>query len=271
MLREVTHGDVVEVHGATRASRLGGYAVSAFLVRGVLIDTGFPAIGEALDRWRSRRGPLRGVILTHWHEDHAGNVERLARAGIPIDADAATLAPLHAPTALAAYRRFTWGSPLPLRSPVVPFVDPLLVRIHTPGHSADHHVVWDETTGTVFGGDLFIGVKVRVAHHDEDHRATIASLRAIAARDPARYFDAHRGLVPDAPSALRAKADWMEETVTTIEQRLRDGESIERVRRAVLGREDATGITSRGEYSKHAFVTAVRARMHRDDRTAHDG
>ncbi|MCU0650259.1 MAG: MBL fold metallo-hydrolase [Gemmatimonadaceae bacterium] len=263
MLREIGHDDVVELHGSTRASRLGGYAVSAYVVRDVLIDTGFPRIGAALDAWRQQRAPLRGVVLTHWHEDHAGNVERVARAGLPIDASDATLAPLRTPAALAAYRRFTWGSPLPLRTTVTPFADPSLERIATPGHSADHHVVWDHETGTVFGGDLFIGIKVRIAHHDEDHRATIASLRAIARRAPARYFDAHRGLVTDPVRALHAKADWMEATVSEIERRVHAGESDDRVRRAVLGREDATGLSSFGEYSKRSYVEAVRRRMTR--------
>ena len=40
--------------------------------------------------------------------------------------------------------------------------------IHTPGHSTDHQVVWDPQTGTLFSGDLWLGVRARVMHSSED-------------------------------------------------------------------------------------------------------
>ena len=81
--------------------------------------------------------------------------------------------------------------------------------IHTPGHSSEHHVVWDaERQKTIFGGDLYLGVKVRVTHPwpREDVRGQIASIRRVIALKPKRYFDAHRGLVTDAIAQLAATA-----------------------------------------------------------------
>ena len=60
-----------------------GYSVCVFLVRGQLIDTGFPGAREAVARVLEERRP-RGVIVTHQHEDHAGNVDLVAERGIPI-------------------------------------------------------------------------------------------------------------------------------------------------------------------------------------------
>jgi glyoxylase-like metal-dependent hydrolase (beta-lactamase superfamily II) len=204
MIRIEKHGDVARLDMSHRRSRLINYSVSAYLVRGVLVDCGFPALHTEFARLLNDER-LRGVIITHRHEDHAGNVELVASRGIPIAASPATLASLRAPGKIGFYRRFTWGSMPPLRSPVTPlFVDDLEM-LHAPGHSSDHHVVWDSATGTLFASDLFLGVKVRVAHESEDPRRLIESLRLVARLGPERLFDGHRGLVPRPRDALEAK------------------------------------------------------------------
>jgi glyoxylase-like metal-dependent hydrolase (beta-lactamase superfamily II) len=131
----------------------------------------------------------------------------------------------------------------------------------TPGHSPDHHVVWDAERGTVFGGDLFIGVKVRIAHSDEDIRGQASVLRAVASWHPERYFDGHRGLLIDPVVQLRAKADWIDEMIAAIESRVHQGWEDRAIRDDVLGREDLTGVVSFGDYSRINFVRSVRSSM----------
>ena len=138
----------------------------------------------------STRNRPDGAIVTHYHEDHAGNVELVASRGVPMWIAPATLAKLRAPDAIFWYRRWCWGAQPPLASPVAPFAHPSLEMIHTPGHSGEHHVVWDAERETVFGADLFLGVKVRVTHPwpREDVRAQIASLRAVIALQAEALF-----------------------------------------------------------------------------------
>ena len=59
-------------------------------------------------------------------------------------------------------------------------------------------------------------------------------------------FDAHRGLVENPVAALRAKRDWLTETVGAIERRLSAGESESRILRDVLGGEERTAFVSQG-------------------------
>ena len=253
-----THGDVTRLEMSSRRSRLVGYAVSAYLVRGVLVDTGFPAIGAEFARFVAERRP-RGILLTHVHEDHAGNVALAARLGVPLGAAAATLDELRRVGPIGFYRRYTWGAMAPLdgRAPE-PFADDALTLLPTPGHSPDHHAVWDAESRTIFGGDLFLGVRVRVARADEDPRALVASLRSAAALEPLRLFDAHRGPVRDPVAALTAKADWLAETIAAVERLAAEGLSDDAVRRAVLGREEMAGYFSLGDYSRTNFVRAIR-------------
>lgn len=234
------------------------YEVNAYLVRGVLVDTGFPAMGHDLSAWLTGARP-DGVLVTHHHEDHAGNVGRLAALGVPVGLSPLTLARIVHPEPIGWYRRLCWGSARPLAMPPAPFEHPALTLIHTPGHSADHHVVWDAERETVFGGDLFLGVKVRIAHPGEDIRGQVAVLRRVAALAPKRFFDAHRGAVERPVEMLLAKAQWIEEVVGRIERRAAEGWTAKAIETDVLGPGDFTALISRGDYAKRNIVESVLA------------
>jgi ribonuclease/clavin/mitogillin len=259
MLRIERHGDVTRVHMTSWRGRLVGYDVSAYLTRDVLVDTGFPHVAADFARFLDVN-TVRGVFVTHWHEDHAGNAALAAARGLPLVISPQTLAQLGGPAAASIrfYRRFVWGIAPPVRSVVVPFEHDALRVIHTPGHTSDHHVVWDEERGTLFSGDLFLGVKVRATFPDEHPRQLVDTLRRIAALRPERMFDAHRGLVREATKALLSKANWLDEIITRIEAKIDAGWCDRAIRRHVLGSESVVGVISRGEYSKSTMVQAVR-------------
>jgi glyoxylase-like metal-dependent hydrolase (beta-lactamase superfamily II) len=236
-----------------------GYEVSAYLHRGVLIDTGFPAAANDVRALVQARR-VASAILTHHHEDHSGGVAALAAAGVPLVMADVTESALRALTRIPFYRRLTWGRPAPLGTLRRGGLPPGLTLIATPGHSPDHHVVWDAERGILFGGDLFLGVKVRVAHPQEDPYALVHSLDAVAALEPAELFDGHRGRVPEPRNALRAKAAWHRDIIGAIEAKIDAGWSDAAIRDALLGGESLPGWLSRGEYARINMVRAVRAR-----------
>jgi glyoxylase-like metal-dependent hydrolase (beta-lactamase superfamily II) len=250
-------GDVSQIYLSSLRSRLAGYGVYIFLVRGTLIDTGFHGVrkhvGGLLDELRPK-----SVALTHHHEDHTGNLELVASRGIPVAAPGVVLEALRAAPPLPAYRRVVWGEmPTPDLTPERIELDGLQF-ISTPGHSSDHHIIWDAERRTLFAGDLFLGVRVRVARADENPRALVRSLRAAIALRPRALFDAHRGWVKDPVAALEAKVAWLEETLTSIDRRIDDGLDDRAIAREVLGAEDSTHVVSRGELSRRNLVTAAR-------------
>jgi glyoxylase-like metal-dependent hydrolase (beta-lactamase superfamily II) len=262
MIRRTQHADVTAYELFTRRSEVAAYSVHVYLVRGALVDTGFHAARRDVARLVDERRP-RGAFVTHWHEDHSGNVELLARRGVPLAIPAATEPIVRAPAPLAVYRRFTWGSMPALRAAVTPFAPDDLAFLPAPGHSPDHHVVWDASTRTLFSADLYLGVRVRVMHPSEDPYAIMASLRAAAALEPERMFCAHRGAVATPARALTARAEWLAQTVGEIERRIAAGTADATIARAVLGPETFTGWISGGEYAHVNIVRAVRARAAR--------
>lgn len=252
-------GDVQRLRMSSVGGRLAGLDVSAYVVRGVMVDTGFHHARRAMRELLPTLG-LRGAIVTHWHEDHAGNVSLLAERGVPLLVRADTESTLRERPHIQLYRRAVWGHPPALVAPIVGFASVDFECLHMPGHSPDHQVVWDRETGTLFSGDLWLGVRSRVMHAAEDPYAIVESLRRASALAPDRMFDAHRGPVDSPGRALQARADWLEETIATITRRVADEWSDADIVKRVLGGEERAAIVSRGEYARANLVKAVRRR-----------
>lgn len=147
-----------------------------------------------------------------------------------------------------------------LRQSIERLCHPALTCFPTPGHTADHQVVWDAERETLFAGDLWLGVRARAMHADEDPYALLESIRHVHALGPKRMFDAHRGFVPHPMAALSAKADWLAGTIAAIETRITAGWSDRAIRKTLLGGEDPVAYLSFGEYAQMNFVRAVRRR-----------
>ena len=236
--------------------RMVGYEVSAYVVRGVLIDAGFPGARDEMMAAVRVLKP-RGCVVTHEHEDHSGNVQALAAEGVPLRMHAACEATMRVSPPIGMYRRIVWGHAPMLTSPLVSFDPAPLQILSTPGHTSDHLCIWDAERRILASGDLFLGVKVRVAHVHESPRRLVASLRRAAALDPRLLLDAHRGPVTDPVPMLRAKIDWLEDTIGKIERLAGEGMTERRIARSVLGAEPFVGLVSFGEYSKRGLVHAV--------------
>jgi len=252
----VVEPDVLRLRMRSWQGRLVGYDVSAYVVRRVLVDTGPPHARARLLGAVNALEP-RGVVITHCHEDHAGNAAELAATGLPLLFHPSCERELRHPDAIGLYRRIVWGSARPLTAPARTFDPAPLTLLSLPGHTDDHLVVWDAERRILVGGDLFLGVKVRVAHGGESPRRLVASLRAAMALEPRVLLDAHRGAVYEPVPLLRAKITWMEETIGEIERLAAGGVDEREIARRVLGREALVGWVSRGEYSKRQLVRAV--------------
>ena len=253
-------GDVRRLRMSSVGGRLVGIDVSAYVVRGVMIDTGFHRVRDEVTSAIASLD-VEGVIVTHWHEDHAGNVAALARLGMPICLAPGTESTLRAQPEIQLYRRSIWGRPPALESPIVPFVPSGFECVHTPGHSDDHHVVWDAETGTLFSGDLWLAIRSRVLHSSEDPYEIVASLRRAAALSPSRMFDAHRGLVENPVAALNAKADWLGEMMEAIAREIAEGRGDREIVNRLLEGEYRSAYISAGDYSRRNLVKAVRRRV----------
>lgn len=263
--REVGNG-VVHIRMRTLGSRALGMDVSAYLVEEVLIDTGFTYVREPLMRALDDR-KISVVCCTHSHEDHTGNAAALAALhDCPVYLRNAERLWDEGVRSLAPYRLAWWGpvdSFDPKEMPEsVEAGDVKLRVIATPGHSSTQAALFNEHTGDVLVGDLYISPGATAVLIWGNPWDEIRSLRRVAALRPHRMLTGHGEIIEDPASRLEIKADRIEKAARRSVELADDGVSSREIVRAVFPKGQFKDrffevLTSR-EFSRLNFVLAAK-------------
>ena len=238
------------------------YLVSAYLVDGVVIDTGLNALRRDFIACLREAGAAV-ALNTHAHEDHCGNNSAVARClGIRPRAHARAVPQLARPIAMQVYRRLVWGWPPPGTAvdSLGQWVEHEALRlrvIETPGHCPDHVVFLDEQRGLLFLGDLFVHERVRYMRVDEDVKAIMHSLEHVLSFDFEQAFCAHRGLLRDGRRAVGRKLDNLRELAGRAADLHDGGLPLTEVSRQLLGPEGLFRYFSLGHFSKRNFTRGL--------------
>lgn len=229
-----------------------------YFVDGMLLDTG-PA--NAHVEFASIIGSVDAeqVVLTHHHEDHAGNAvfaaNHLDRAPL---AHPLALSLLRKPAALPMYRKIIWGTAPPIDADALGATlhtrEHAFEVIHTPGHAPDHVALYEPTRRWLFAGDLYLAPRLKLARDEEDLTQMMASLRELMMLPDCTLFCQHTGRHKSHQKSLGRKLDYL----LGLQQRAlvmhEEGRTIaEIVRELKLGKRAMT-IASRGEFSAYHLV-----------------
>ena len=109
-----------------------------------------------------------------------------------------------------------------------------LVPVHTPGHSKDHMVFFEEANGWLFSGDLYLGQRIRYFRTDEKIFDQIESLKNILKLDFDALFCAHNPCPQNGKSKLKQKLQYLEDIVGQVQKLKENGFS----KKAVFNRLD---------------------------------
>jgi glyoxylase-like metal-dependent hydrolase (beta-lactamase superfamily II) len=261
MLKTRSYGPITRIRLARTWLGRPLYRVNAYLVDGLLIDTGCPATAPELAAWCRRQG-IQQIVNTHHHEDHSGGDRVLQRTlGVALKAPELAVPLLANFPRLELYRRLVWGQPKNVSvERLGSHVETERYRfevIPTPGHSIDHVVLFEPVQGWLFSGDLFIHERVTHLRADEDAMTTLVSLGQVTARQPGLLVCSHAGVVEDGCAALQRKMGYWEELAEQAQELRQQGHSLQEVTQQLLGQEGWMTRFTRGHFAKINLIRSL--------------
>jgi glyoxylase-like metal-dependent hydrolase (beta-lactamase superfamily II) len=261
MLKATPHGSITRIHLARTLLGRPLYTVEAYLVDGLLIDSGCPATASELVAWCRGRDVCQ-VVNTHHHEDHSGGDGALQAAlGLPIAAPAEAIPILADFPRLQLYRWIVWGQPGDVAvQPLGDVVETDRYRfevIPTPGHCPDHVCLFEQEHGWLFSGDLYVHERVRYLRADEDALHSLESLRRVLALRPRLLVCSHAGLVEGACAAIERKIAYWEGLAEQARALCREGLSLREATDRLLGPEDMMARFTQGHFAKINLIRSL--------------
>jgi glyoxylase-like metal-dependent hydrolase (beta-lactamase superfamily II) len=231
------------------------YWVSAYLVDGLLIDTGCPlTASEFVDTLDGRE--VTQAVNTHFHEDHIG-ANRLVADAFHVDvfAHPDAIPHIHDFPDLPWYREACWGRPGSFTAKPIPAElrtpNRRFAVIETPGHAEGHVALVEPEQGWCFSGDLYVGRRLNVAGPETCMADMIASMKRLLEFPAERLvlFTSMRTVEPDGKQALAAAINYLE-ALCRDAQAMRDrGASVAAIRDELLGGESPLDRITNGRYS----------------------
>lgn len=236
-----------------------------YLVDGLLVDTGLHHARTVLLEHLQQNPPTQ-LVLTHHHEDHAGNAELIRRHfSVPAYAHSLCVERLHQRVKMLPYRHLIWGrAPKPKLQVVGTELETAHHRfkvLPTPGHCRDHIVLLEPDQGWLFSGDLFLGQHIRYFRANEDMTTMIASIKQVLQHDFEQLFCAHRPVFSAGHKALENKLDFLQNLRGEVSLLLQQGLDEGAVIRHFKGREQwKVRLLTFGDASMaHMLRAAIRA------------
>jgi glyoxylase-like metal-dependent hydrolase (beta-lactamase superfamily II) len=264
MLKTSSYQTVTRFDLARTLAGRGRYWTTAYLVNGVLIDSGCAhtksELIKALDGTH-----LTHIVNTHTHEDHIGangpmqrqytHLEILAHPlAIPILSDPRGSQPLH------PYRRVFWG--WPESSHANPLADEAWIEakdlrlqvLYTPGHSPDHICLYEPGHGWLFTGDLFVGGWERALREGYDIWQIITSLKRINAYPATMLFPGSARIRENPKLELDAKISYLEDFGDKVLTLHRKGWEVNAIVRALCGKPMFIELVTLGNFTRRHLV-----------------
>lgn len=234
--------------------------VFAFYTDGLLIDTGAYTLRKQFQPFLHSLD-VEKVVLTHFHEDHSGNAYIFNKKFVPIYMNNLMRESCEFKANNPLYRRVFWGRRPPFKSTEIQkeFVTEHATwqSIHTPGHAIDHMCYYNETTGQLFTGDLYVTPKTKLILRDESVPEVIRSIEKLMPLEVEELYCNHAGFVKDGKRALQNKLDYLKEVEHKVITLHEEGRAQEEIVQILYPKQYPLVKLSRGEWDSKYIVSSI--------------
>jgi len=256
--------EVLQIRLCRYPEFLPGATVSAYLVDGLLIDSGPAHTAEELADFLKDK-PVRIVVNTHFHEDHiAANKFLQERYGVEIFAPPLSVEKINKPANLYPYQEEVWGYPIPSR--VNPLGKTIKTQkfsfevIPTPGHDRDHVCLFEPTRRWLFSGDLYVGTKPIVCRPMDDQWQILEDLKTIRDLKPRILFPAPSNVILEPLGKLEKVISHLEDLGERIEALHKKGLDSNAIRQQIFGEEAPNAQRTQQQFSSKNMVKSFLGR-----------
>jgi len=261
MLKVSSYEDVICGHEEVKL--LGNkLPIFLFLVDGLLVDTGPSSLSKEIIRFFQNH-EINQVALTHVHEDHCGMAVWLQEnKQVPIFLHEDSIDAASREATLPLYRLRIWGKRLPFHAQGMPkeirTPNHRFHPIDTPGHCANHVVLYEKEKGWLFTGDVFVGIKQHVAFREENLGQMIESLKKLLALEFNTIFCAHSGVITDGYRLLEEKLTFLIELQDKVRTLEAEGMSPRMIDRKLFPVKHPITDVSEGEGTSYNMVKTLK-------------
>lgn len=235
--------------------------VFVFLVDGMLIDTGPKNIESSLIPFYEHHS-FDLVTLTHSHEDHSGTAPWIQKhRNVPIFVHEKGIEICAEPYSYPHYRQLTWGKREAFTA--LPLSDTVQSRnrewevTYTPGHADDHISLFNQETGLLFSGDLFVHPDTKVIMNTESIPVIMDSIRKLLTYDFGAMFCCHAGYIRDGKRMLKEKLDNLENLCGEVKHLHNIGLSIPEINEKLFPKKYPIIAVSGGEWDSLHIVSSI--------------
>ena len=239
------------------------YWVAAYLIDGLLIDTGCSYTSdELLDYLKDKNVKL--AVNTHFHEDHIGaNKVLMEKLGIDIFAHPDSVKRIAEKIELYPYQETVWGYPEPTAvkpvSGIIKTSKHTFQVIETPGHSVGHIALVELSKGWCFSGDIFAREKPKFIRPEEDVSGMIKSMRSLIELPCERLvlLTSVGKIVIDGRKALSGCIDYLTDMASKTKALSDEGRGTEDIMDTLFGGEHNFASITNNHYSTYNFVKSL--------------
>ena len=259
MLKATEIGDVTEIKMGRSLDGVSVlYWVAAYLIGGILIDTGCDYSKKELGDFLKDK-QISVIVNTHYHEDHVGgNTLLVKRFRLGALAHVDTVRLMNRTYELYPFEQEIWGYPDPsTATPIGAVVKEGTVSlrvIETPGHCKGHISLFEEERGILFSGDIWVGERPKTARAEEDVHELISDLRRFEELRPNIMFASLGKVVLEPQQVIRKTREYLEATRDKIRDLHAEGKSTEQILETLFGRESVLASVTQYQLSTKIFI-----------------